>query len=370
MRKIVISLIVFAMALGFSTPVLLAGEGKIGGNLKLYLWDQSGGTSMNEQKDDIGSMGITSLYMYISRELTEKISIDVQPTISVSTGATPKNGSKIGTTRVAGTVSVGFNRAVIQTALPYSVELSAGLMKPIFTEDYGMALWYEEEYQGNAMSCNSWVGEWKDFGVEIYRPFEIGSISFPVYLYFLNGNNAYDDNNNAKSVLLHLSPEFNFGKWGGLKITGSIATGMWDTVTVPVNPVTRYSAGLAYNWGNLMIRGEYAAGTWSGWNKGWSDGITRDIVTNGCYVKVGYNITPKLRILVDRAVANHNFYLNAARKYVNSPEITMQWIPSINYFIAEDSVIMFQYTIQDTWREDGNASIHYSRGTLGWRTVF
>ena len=42
MKKVAISLVMLGMILGFSVPAILAGEGKIGGNLKLYLWDQSG----------------------------------------------------------------------------------------------------------------------------------------------------------------------------------------------------------------------------------------------------------------------------------------------------------------------------------------
>ena len=372
MKKVAISLVMLGRILGFSVPAILAGEGKIGGNLKLYLWDQSGGTSNGDVRDDRGTPGISSLYMYISRELNEKVSIDVQPTISVSTRATPRIGTKIGAQRTATSVSVGFVKAYLKCLLPYNVEISAGVIRPLFTEDYGAQLFYEEELHGNCASANSRLGEWKDFGAELYKVFEVENVSIPAYLYFLNGNNYATDDNNAKMVMFHLAPEVNLGNFGGLKVMGSIATGMYDTNTVPIKPVIRYSAGLAYTWRNLWVRGEYMNGTWSSWTegKGWTDGVARDILTNGYYVKVGYNITPKLRIIVDRAVSVYNYYQDAAGKYVQSPETTMQWIPSINYFITEDSILIFQYIIHDAWRDDGNASLHYSRGTLGWRTTF
>ena len=87
MKKILL----FGIALFTFVSVPLAhAQSTVGGDLKFFLYDKSWGTSMGSKDDGNATMGFSRAYFYIMSELTERISIDIQPEIRAESGATPR----------------------------------------------------------------------------------------------------------------------------------------------------------------------------------------------------------------------------------------------------------------------------------------
>lgn len=347
-----------------------AGEGKIGGNLKFFLYDKVGGKSGNDATFDNSFrtqpvlVGFNSLYIYISRELNDYLSLDVEPKVSASTGATPKLGTTIGTQLTApGSVSstVGFVRAQITSKLPKGYELSAGILRPLFTEDYGAQLWYEEEYHDNFASSNSYLGSMDDVGIELYKNYELGNVSLPTYLYVLGGaGSQFTDNNNGKGILLHIAPEI-----GPIKLMGSLFnSAKWAAVNT--GTINRWSGGLGYEAGNFMFRGEYMGGDFKDRFLSTS-GVTKNLKPWGYYAKVGYRVAPWLRPLISYARYKQDF-TDSAKQYID--ETYWRLSPILNIYVSPESILFVQYDITSNKRVDGSAKLEYNRLVLGWRTTF
>ena len=284
------------------------GNTRVGGNLKFYLLDKTSGLSNTNYKSQSALSGLSGFYLYISSELSDKVSIEVNPKISVSASATPKLGHAISADlNTSPSASLGFESAFLKFKLPENMELSAGALRTSFTEDYGPALWYEEEFFGNLQSCSGTGGTLDDFGLELYRNFELGPVTLPVYAYLIGGaGSLYIDNDDSRAVMLHVTPQI-----GIFKFMGSVYTGKWEENVG--STATRLSGGLGFETNGFMFRSEYTVGQWDNKTVYANTLLTNTTKTlqsntqNGYYVKAGYRLSPEVRFLLVLAHYDRNF---------------------------------------------------------------
>ena len=262
---------------------------KVGGHLELFLFDQSRGERNDEKQSNRLSAGINSLYLYFSKELSEWLGLEVATDTAVSAGATPSLGSDI-TRATSGSVDTSLHSAFITARLPKEVEARIGLFNPLFSEDYAKETWWDQLYHSN--KGLDYLQSWHDSGLEIYKNFDFDEFSLPVYLYYLNGNTAYNgqfvDNNNAKTVLLHIAPEFFQTK---LKLLGSVAAGKWDNDSN--KDIVRYATGFEWKYKKLSFMTEYLYTKWE--KRALTLGGVADAKQEGYQCKLLYRLTPQWR---------------------------------------------------------------------------
>jgi hypothetical protein len=344
---------------------------KVGAHIKMTLFDFKNGKSNGTKGHEYAGMDFREMIVYISSELTDKVSIDLQPYFSpggecLSTGATPRFGVSLSKTKTSSSITpnfVGWVKAAMKIVLPHEYELSAGIVEPRFTWDYGAELFWEEEYNGGKFSCNTKLGAMPDTGFELYKPFELGSVSFPAYLYLLNGGNEFNDNNSSPLVMIHAEPEI--GAW---KFQGSLARGTYDNANK--YPMTRYSAGVSYEWQKFSIRSEWAGGNWEKSIKVATSPTTAsltDATPFGYYVKLFYKFAPWGRAMIHYDYADNNF-----NDIISSPggEKFTTITPGLILNVAGGSTVQIQYDIADWRRTDKSSSLKFNRLTIGSRTTF
>ena len=334
----------------------------LGGDIKFYLYDQSYGEVDGESQSNNVSAGFNSIILYISKEITDELSVNVDPEIRVSAGATPRLGGEI-TRETDAEIEVEILRANLTWVLPNDFQLKAGYLKPLFTWDYGYELFWHEEFHASYVTANSWLGSWHDSGIELYKSFESEACSFPAYLYLLNGGGAEVDNNSGKTVLVHVAPEF---MGGMLKVLGSYARGKWDDDDN--YDMTRYAFGLNLNVGDLTLRGEHMAGTWESQYLV-AEKVRRDISPSGYYLKALYHFLPNLRGLASYSHLDHDFsgfFYTASGVGETYDTYTL----GLDYVLADGVTVMLQYNMVDAARDDGSAELDYDRLTLGVRATF
>jgi hypothetical protein len=240
--------------------------------------------------------------------------------------------------------------------LPREVELKVGAFWPLFSEEYGRQIWWEEQYHGNNGLLT--LEAWYDNGIELYRNFDFEAFSLPVYLYLLNGDNRYVDNNAGILGLVHLAPEFYGNK---LRLLGSIGSGRWDDNDD--YDTLRYAVGADFKYQNLNIMGEYLHKQWD--NVPLSGGGTADGENKGYYIKGLYSFRQKWRGVVK--YSDVELY-NASTTMLADTYKTISL--GVNYSITDSSLIMLQISSVDADRSDGSETLEYIRFTLGWRTTF
>lgn len=351
----------------------------VGGDLKFYLYDESAGEveiADMEMRDDTVeqsnniSAGLSSAIITLHRDLSDDVSVELEPEIMVHAGATPRLGDEI-TRATEAEIEIEFLRANVTWRLPSGFELKAGYLKPLFTWDYGYELFWNEQYNASVVSANPWLGAWHDGGVELYKTLETDEFSVPVYLYVLNGpGQGETDNNEGKSVMVHVAPEFLMGR---LKVLGSYGMGKWDNGNE--YNMTRYAAGVNVNVAGFMVRGEYIGGTWE---KAFHD---RDIEPMGYYVKAFYRIMPDLRAFAGWSHLEHDFsgFFFAA---ADMEEVYDQYIFGADYFLADGVSVMLTYEMTEADRTEPDdstggipsyaepAKLDYHRINLGARVTF
>ncbi len=243
----------------------------------------------------------------------------------------------------------------MKALLPFETEVAFGIVKPRFCMDYGEELFWQEQLNGNKVSNNSNLGAMHESGIELYRNFEAGPVSLPVYFYLVNGTGSnFGDNNRHPMMVLHIEPEYS-----GVKLFGSFAYGKYDASDA--NDVTRYTGGFEYALGDFSIRSEYIAGKWANKLTGTQAG---DAVAFGYYAKVFYRVLPWLKVMVDCSLADQNTSsTNSGEKYTTiSPVLIIR---------ASDSSLLFlQYDIADWRYKDDSDRLAFKRMTVGWRNTF
>ncbi len=363
--------------------------GTVGGNFKFYLYDKSEGVTNGSASSERALTGMTSFYMFINKDLSENVSLEIDPEISVSGGATPKLGAAFPSPSTSPTLSLGLLKAQITVKLPESVELTAGSLRTLFTEDYGNMLWYEDEFFGNYAVCGGYYGTLDDTGIELYKNFELGPVSLPSYLYILGGGmNMLVSNTNSRGFLAHITPEI-----GPFKFMGSY----FSTMDVSGNnPINRYSAGVAFNYDAFMFRSEYMGGTWNNVkmyaNTDINDAtqVTRNLTPHSYYMKAGYKILPWVRFLMVYAHYDQDFSslpksaavigggaTAAANKQSFAYETYTELSPILNFYVTPDSIIYLQVINVENSSISllpsaaySTAELNYNRLVVGWRTTF
>lgn len=329
------------------------GNVKVGGNLKIYFYDQSVGERNGvDQRNNI-SGGITTLYLFLSEQLSDWLGIEVWPRISVKASATPNLGSDITRAKTSDS-SVSVYQAYLTAKLPEDVELKAGKFLTIFSNEYGRQIWWDEQYHLNPGISS--LQSWDDYGVELYKSFDFANWSLPTYVYLLNGEKTDVDNNNDKAALIHVDPELLQGK---LRFVGSYGFGKWDDSSE--KSFARYDAGLEWKHQAVNLRGEYIGSRYS--DKYTSGGNTKDGESAGYFAKALYRFTPEWRGLV-----GYSRSVNAAAYgYSNIFRTTTV---GVNYFVTDSSTIIGQFSTVDANRTDDSEKLKYNRYTVGWRTTF
>ena len=351
---------------------LAYGQTVIGGDLKFFVGDITSGSSWvtdtlgqttEHDTTDRFSMGFNHITLFFTSQIGDYVSVEVQPEVSASTGATPRLGKMIGEQRPSSNpLKIKLSVANITVVTPGQFEITAGYLRPIFTEDYGHERFYQENFYSYKAVCNGYLGNIHDTGIEIYKSFDIelgenNYASFPVWLYVMNGGETIIDNNTDKTIMLHVAPEY-----ANFTLYGSGLYGKWDDGDD--NTVIRYTGGLQYTHKYFWFRGEYIAGTWK--NKV-ADSL--DAKPFGYYVKAAVNIVPeKLSLMGLYDHADHNFSGSGASSTIGETYTTISGV--LNYQVAPGSHIMLQIDKAD-WKNEGETSkLDFIRGSLGWRTIF
>ncbi|MGA6926654.1 MAG: hypothetical protein WBY88_13275 [Desulfosarcina sp.] len=337
----------------------------IGGHFKFYLGDQSTGEVNGEDQHNSFGLGVSNLWIYINKTLTDWLQISVAPEIVVLAEATPRLGSDI-TRATSADVDIDLDEAYLTARLPMMFELKAGAFYPMFSEEYGTKSWWHEQYhQNNGLAT---LEGWQSTGIELYRNFDFANFSLPVSLGFLNGegrgtdqDSRFTDNNSAKSGLLHLAPEM-FLFSGRLRVMGSFGYGRWDDEGDKDS--YQWAAGAEYTRSSISVSGEYM----NRWREALPllDGGTEDGEDNGWYAKVKYSPTDKWRFVLK--YSDVDLWSASTDQLLTDNYQSLAF--TVGWWITESSTIMPQIEYVDADRSDTDITLEYFRYTLGWRTTF
>ena len=335
-------------------PTLLEGV-NVGGHLKMYMFDRTQGERNGVHQHTDLSAGIHHAYLFLTKEIEDWLKFDIQTDLSVSASATPSIGSNIVRTDSA-TTTYTIYQAFMTALLPRGYELKVGTFNPMYSEEYAKETWWHELYHQNTGLV--YLQSWHDTGMELYKNFDFDKWSLPVYLSLLNGQ-RYVDNNENKTVLLHIAPEFFQTK---LRLLGSIGGGKWDDGD---NGQALYSVG-GFDWKyqKFNLTSEYLYRKFS--HVTTTGKANADGKNEGYYARLLYNFTDKWRGLIKYSHAE--LYKTGL---VNMRSDTYDTTTlAVNYFLTPNSDIIAQYSYIDGERSDGSETIEANRFTLGWRTTF
>ncbi len=330
----------------------------VGGHLKLFVFDRSEGNRNGTHQHDNLSAGLNNLYLYFTKNLTEWLGLEVQTDTQVTSSATPKLGSNITRSKSA-RVSTNIHQAFMTLRLPKGYELKVGVFNPLFSEDYARETWWHQLYHLNFGLLQ--LAAYHDSGMELYKNFDFNRWSLPVYLYYLNGNTTtrFVDNNEGKSVLIHVAPEF-FNT--SLRLLGSFGYGKWDDGNN--YDMFRYAGGLDWKFKKLNVLAEYLYNRQDSLLL--SGGARADGANKGYHIKTIYRFTPKWQGLIDYSHADLFNTESSAMRTDTYDEVAF----GADYFLTDSSTIIGQFTVGDASRSDGSEKLKYKRFTLGWRTTF
>ncbi len=391
MRKSIFLFVCAALylALAAQSKAEVDGLVKIGGHLEgPVLSDSVWGHAVVNGVKTRGSYSAGSYFgshtfiMYVSKDINDTMSVNISPDFSnAGAGATPSLGKKLGEglKDISAAPTVRFYEATFNMGLPdYGVQMRAGFMSLPFIQDYGKELfWHEEQNGGKFTLGNSWY----DTGLEIYKPFEAAGVSLPLSLYIVNGNSSLNrDNNNGKSVMIHVEPEF-----AGVKTFASFGAGKWGDKlalsTGTVNGVVenqfkkgffRWSYGAAYAYKRFKARGEVAGGKWQD-NLFSGAAEESDKRTFGYYGKVFYSVVPEKLT----AMVHYNLYKADAAAVSPANHIITETYKTttlgLQYELAPAATFIIQYDI-GKWKNDDVAgqedSIKFNRALASVKVTF
>lgn len=339
----------------------------VGGHLKFTLLDRTQGKRNGvDQHNNLsgGIYGMDNFFLFISKELTDWLKIDVVPQLDSTASATPAIGSNI--TRATSTsVTTRLYNAYMTVQLPKQYQLRAGLINAMYSEDYAKEIWWHELFNLPKGMCT--LQSWHDSGAELYKNFDFDKWSLPVYLQALGGNSDRNiDNNENKMALLHVAPEFFHSNF---RLLGSAAYGKWDTKDK--ENAIRNAVGFDWKYQKFNLRGEYFY-----WRKdavvlrSTGTGPTADGLNKGYYIKGIYTLNPKWRAIVQQSYSNlYQAALTSTQNTMLSDKYLVYTL-GLDFDVIPDSTIIAQYDHGNSHRSDGTESLKYDRITLGWRTTF
>jgi hypothetical protein len=402
MRRSSLVLVTAVLITALAASAAAGAQLNFGGDLGFVLFDVTSGNGIQPSRDSLGNAvplpyGDTTgrvntfleshgLGLYWNVQLTDQVSVNALTEVGgTTTGASPSLGKKLGTQQGgAGTQkALAVPEANISVMMPWELQLTAGIIRPIFSEDYGEKKAYQEANRMFKSSANGYGGEWHDLGVELYKSFEPGGgFSIPTYAYVLAGEQVYGDDNSNKALMFHAAPAF----WK-LRVMGSYGFGK-EGEDGALEPWSRYAAGLGGDFGNFWFRGEYFGGSWSGRemlneaNKDSLGNIRPDTVAVkpiAYYVKAGYNFIPdKLGLVLTYDQSSPDWTTRTKLGYTTQSGTTTDAGESyttigatVQYWVIPGSALLLEYN-RGMWKVgDGTlCKLDFNRVTLGWRTVF
>lgn len=334
----------------------------VGGHLRFFLADRSQGRFKGDQQHNNLSAGLGShaLWLFLSKELSDKLKFETGLDIRVTASATPSldTGIDRATTGSVDTTKLIY-KANLTYLLPEGYEFKAGLFNPMFSEEYAKETWWHELYHQNLGLAN--LQSWHDTGVELYKNFDFDKMSLPVYLSLLNGNDnsQYTDNNGAKTFLVHIAPELFQTK---LTLLGSLGLGRWGTASDA--DVIRSLVGFNWKYQKFDLLSEYI---FSKFDDVITTGSTvRDGTRQGYYLRALYRFNPEWQALVK---FSHAELYKTGISTMRSDIFDTTSI-ALDYFFTPSSTIIGQYQFGNAKRSDGSSKLKFNRFTLGWRTTF
>jgi hypothetical protein len=318
------------------------------------------GNPVDYQGSGFVNMGFYAAYLFFSGQLSDRVSISIEPEIGARTGATPRIGQPIEANSPT-SPEIDISKAYMDVLLPWDVELSAGAIRPMFCVDYGAEKWYQEQATITWGTHSGYLGAIHDYGIELYKPFEFEAgnsyFSMPTYLYVTSGygSDAVSDNNGDKQLMVHIEPGI-----GPVQVFGSAGLGKWDDDGM--NGYFRYAGGLALNFEPFWLRAEYMGGTWT--NRFGSTDEMFDAKPVGYYAKVGVHITDWLGLVAWYGHEESNWIGNAS-----GTDKGDQIAGVINCQVIPGSHLMLQVEKSKQVRSTGEG-IDFLRTYLMWRTIF
>jgi len=338
----------------------------LGGHFKAYLLDKSVGKRNGRDQNNNLSAGISDVWLYFGKRFSDWLSIDIVPKIEVIAAATPALGADI-TRATSASVKLGLDEAFMTVRFPYELEVKAGAFYPMFSEEYARQTWWHEQYHGNEGLLR--LEAWRSNGIEIYRNFDFEDFSLPVYLYWLNGDNAYSryvDNNGAKNFLLHVGPEFLGGK---LRLMGSLGYGKWDDNDDYGSLQWAFETEVKHKGisvlGGYLFRGQEGVPV----TKEDSADIKRaDGNNKGWYIRGMYTFNSTWRALVKYSDVDLYYPDHPSESMLTDNYKTL--CVAVNYWIWSGSTIIPQIEYVNAHRSGGSEKLKFLRYTLGWRTTF
>lgn len=342
---------------------------RIGGHFKFFLADQSDGESNGVDQHNQLSAGVNDFYLYFKKQISDWLAIDVAPRIFAVAAATPTLGGPITRSSIS-SVDIDLDEAyvTVRAPNPYNLEIKAGAIYPMFSEEYATKSWWHEQYHGNQALPQ--LETWRAAGIEIYRNFDFEDFSLPVYFYpWLNGEDLdwqssfkYTDNNGHKNLLVHVGPEF-FAYGARFKLLGSLGWGIWDRDGDKDS--WQYALGLDVRFREFNLSGEYLSRKRD--DVPLLGGGLADGTNEGFYIKGKYTFSPKWAVVLK--YSDVDLFLPGATQMLTDNYQTIAL--SLNYWLWEGaSDIIPQVEWVDAERSDGSATLKYFRWTIGWRTTF
>ena len=392
-------LLAAVLATALAATAAVGVELNFGGDLGFVLFDVASGSGIQPSRDSLGNAvplpyddttgRINTFFMshglglYWNVQLSDKISVNALTEVGqTTTGASPSLGKKLGTQQGgAGTQkALSVPEANITVMLPWELQMTTGIIRPIFSEDYGEKKGYQESNRLHKSSANGYGGEWHDLGIELYKSFEPGGgFSIPTYAYLLAGEQMYGDDNSNKALLFHVAPSF----WK-LRVLGSFGFGK-EGEDGALEPWTRYAAGLGGDFGSFWFRGEFFGGQWDSVDVYNHNGSVVDTVKYNrrpiaYYVKAGYTFIPdKLGLVLtyDQSTpdwttwAKLGYTSGASNQTTDANESYTTIGATVQYWVIPGSSVLIEYN-RGMWKVgDGTLTkLDFNRFTLGWRTVF
>jgi len=381
---------ILGLFVGLVSSSAPAEEVVVGGHFEISLFDMAAGQSRIAKKQDTTTTDYAGFQFlrfipFIKCKVNEILSLDVRPSLEMSagsvdavssatpsantssvdatTGATPVFGKAIGAQRAksAQIKLAGFNKATVEAALPGGIELSVGVLQPRFTWDYGQQLFWEDEINGSIFSCNPWLGDFSDVGLEVVHYFDVGDVTIPAYAYILNGS-GYEKVDPLPIGMIHIEPSFY-----PFTFHVSAGGGYWDYAQHATQ--MRFSAGASGSFGKFSFRTEGAYGLW----ERRVIGTYENAEPYGGYLKLFYRVNRWLRLSLGSSFVYQNFMgmftpLPGKEQYITiSPGAQILTSPSSRIIIQLDAN---QWIQEPKAIDDFYKVMQFGRATIGWRFTF
>ncbi|MBU1168532.1 MAG: hypothetical protein KKD44_03110 [Proteobacteria bacterium] len=343
----------------------MGNQATIGGHFKFYLADQARGDVNDQSQHNSFSMGISELWLYVNKSVTDWLQITVAPEIAVMAEATPSLGGEI-TRSNSSSMDVDLDEAFMTVRLPGMFELKVGAFYPLFCEEYATKSWWHEQYHNNNGLVT--LQAMQSTGLELYRNFDFENFSLPMSFSLVNGesrgldqDSRFTDNNSAKTAMLHLAPEF-FVAEGRLRMLGSAGYGRWDNEGD--YDAYQWAAGFEYTRSSLSLSSEYLLR----WREALplTGGGTEDGEDKGWYAKVKYSYNTKVRFVLKYSDVDLWATSTSALLTDNYKTVSLAG----GWWVTDSSTIIPQIEYVDAERSNSQITLKYTRYTLGWRTTF